>query len=111
MLFDTGLDQIKEIIYRATELLCKFLDPSHILMKLKSNLVLTDDEEQAILSHPSMERKTSHLLKILKRKSEEAYFCLMEGLRNLRQDLFKEIVKIERACVTGIEIMNITEIS
>ena len=67
--------------------------------------MLTDDEEQIIQSHPSMEDKTNHLLTILKRKGEEAYFCLMEGLRNLRPDLFREIVTIERACVTGIGIM------
>ena len=101
MPFHTDLDQIKEIIYRATEVLCKYLDPSHILMKLKSSLILTDDDVYVIKSHPSMEEKVDELLSILKRKSEEAYFCLMEALRNLRPDLFKEIVDIERACITG----------
>ena len=100
--FHTGLEQIKEIIYRATEVLYKYLDPSHILMKLKSSLILTDDDVHVIKSHPSMEEKVDELLTMLKRKSEEAYFCLMEALRNLRPDLFKEVVGIERACITGI---------
>ena len=101
MQFHRGLEQIKEIIYRATEVLCRYLDPSRILMKLKSSLILTDDDVHVIKSHSSMEEKVDELLTMLKRKSAEAYFCLMEALRNLRPDLFKEIVDIERACITG----------
>ena len=106
--FHTGLEQIKEIIYRATTALCRYLDPSRILIELKASLILTDDDVHVIKSHPSMEEMVDELLTMLKRKSEEGYFCLMEALRNLRPDLFKKIVDIERACITGSMLFCIT---
>ena len=78
-----------------TTLLCKFLDPSRILRSLKTKLVLTDDDVREIKSHPSTEERVDQMLVLLKRKSKEAYWALMESLRVERPDLFRAVIAIE----------------
>ena len=99
----TDLDQIKDILNKATKLLCDFLDPYYIViaLKLKQHLKTTDQQE---IRHCSvMPEKVDRLLTILQRKRKEAYFAFMVALRKERPDLFTEVIKIECTFTLGME--------
>ena len=105
------MKQVQEILYRMTTLLCQFLDPSQVLLFLKTRLILTDDDVRAIKSHPSMDERVDYMLVLLKQRGQEAYFALMEALRAKRQDLFQEILNIESTVImanTGKMNLNVT---
>ena len=101
--FFSDLDQIKDILDKATVLLCKFLDPSNIVITLKSKQHLKRINQQEISHLPEMQKRVETLLTILRRKEKEAYFAFMAALRKERPDLFAEVINMECTYTLGME--------
>lgn len=101
-IFFTDLEKMQQILDEANVMLCKYLNPSGILLTLKANRALTPADVQRIDKKDTVSDKVEMLLDILHRKEKEAYFALMVALRKERQDLFNKVVEIEWAVKSGI---------
>ena len=100
--FDSLNKLIKHVLSKATVLLRKFLDPSHILNELNSNEHLNIDDTDKIRQCAAISERVDILLKMLQRKKKEAYFSFMVALRKERPDLFNLVIDIESCYTSGM---------
>ena len=79
----------------ATETLCDNLDPSKILIRLKTKHILSDDDVREIKYPPRYTERVEKLLELLKQRESAAYDEFMSALADFRYDLYEDVEAIE----------------
>ena len=69
----------------ATYQLTQYMDPESVMCYLGSKGILTNDEIEKINKNNTTNDQVKQLICLLQRKSDSAFFILMEGLRETEQ--------------------------
>ena len=82
-------DQLRESLDKLQE----NMNAAPVLTKLISKMILTPDEEDEISYNCPNGRIVKNLIKALQKKSDKAFYALLESLEESEQDHVAEIIK------------------
>ena len=71
----------------------QYMDPESVMCYLGSKGILTNDEVEKIKKNTTTKDQVELLIRLLQRKSESAFFTLMEALRETGQRHVLTIIK------------------
>ena len=81
--------QLREATYKLTQ----YMDPESAMCYLDSKDILTNDEIEKIKKSTTTNDQVKQLIGLLQRKSESAFFTLMEALREIHQQHVLTIIE------------------
>ena len=96
-----ALDFKNRVLVASTDVLCKEIEPRHILRTLLSCNMITTRDKEHIKHEVARSDKVEKLLDVLQRKPIDAYCCFVQCLRNEPGDTFKKIKDIETRILHG----------
>ena len=97
------LRNVKDILTESTVILCENLRPEDGLLRtLKTTKAISADHDTIIKNETTDTKKVEKLIEILMRSPVSSYEAFMSSLQTEREDIYKEVIIIQKRCLGKI---------